>query len=127
VRIELNKLEEAGLLHGQTEGQKVVYRVNKTNPFYSDLVSMVSKYMGFDELIESLLEQFGNLKEAYVVGQYAQGVDSGTIELILVGQLNPEVVEVLVKKVSKRINRKINYKIILFENKFNNRPRLRLI
>jgi hypothetical protein len=83
--------------------------------------------MGFDELIESLLEQFGNLKEAYVVGQYAQGVDSGTIELILVGQLNPEVVEVLVKKVSKRINRKINYKIILFENKFNNRPRLRLI
>ena len=46
VRIELNKFEEAGLLHGQTEGQKVVYRVNKSNPFYSDLVSMVSKYMG---------------------------------------------------------------------------------
>ena len=34
VRIELNKLEEAGLLTSASEGQKVVYHVNKTNPFY---------------------------------------------------------------------------------------------
>ena len=64
VRIELNKLEEAGLLQRQVSGQKMLYQVNKSNPFYFNLVSMVSKYLGFDELIESLLEQVGELKEA---------------------------------------------------------------
>jgi hypothetical protein len=111
VRIELNKLEEAGLLHGQNEGQKVVYRVNKTNPFYSDLVSMVSKYMGFDELIENVLDKVGNLKEAYVVGDYAKGVDSGTIELVLVGDLYVSALDDLCERVANKIKRKIEYRI----------------
>ena len=127
VRIELNKLEEAGLLHGQTEGQKVVYQVNKSNPFYFNLVSMVSKYLGFDELIESLLEQVGDLKEASVVGDYARGVDSGTSELILVGQLHAEVVDDLVGRVSKRINRKIIYLVSDNESELVPQPQLRLI
>jgi hypothetical protein len=88
---------------------------------------MVSKYLGFDELIESLLEQVGDLKEAYVVGDYARGVDSGTIELILVGQLHAEVVDDLVGRVSKRINRRIIYKISGTENSAIPMPQLRLI
>ena len=127
VRIELNKLEEAGLLQRQVSGQKMVYQVNKSNPFYFNLVSMVSKYLGFDELIESLLEQVGDLKEAYVVGDYARGVDSGTIELILVGQLHAEVVDDLVGRVSKRINRKIIYRVSDTENELIPQPQLRLI
>ncbi len=127
VRIELNKLEEAGLLRRQVSGQKMVYQVNKSNPFYFNLVSMVSKYLGFDELIESLLEQVGDLKEAYVVGDYARGVDSGTIELILVGQLHAEVVDDLVDRVSKRINRRIIYKVMETENSTIPMPQLRLI
>ena len=127
VRIELNKLEEAGLLQRQVSGQKMLYQVNKSNPFYFNLVSMVSKYLGFDELIESLLEQVGDLKEAYVVGDYARGVDSGTIELILVGELHAEVVDDLVGRVSKRINRKIIYRVSDTENELVPQPQLRLI
>ena len=127
MRIELNKLEEAGLLKRQVSGQKMVYQVNKSNPFYSNLVSMVSKHLGFDELIESLLEQVGDLIEAYVVGDYARGVDSGTIELILVGQLHAEVVDDLVGRVSKRINRRIVYKVSGTDNSAIPMPQLRLI
>jgi hypothetical protein len=112
VRIELNKLEEAGLLTSASEGQKVVYHVNKTNPFYSDLVSMVSKYLGFDQLIESVLEKVGDLEAAYVVGDYASGVDSGTIELVLVGDVYTDVIDDLVSRVESRINRKIKYSLI---------------
>jgi hypothetical protein len=127
VRIELNKLEEAGLLQRQVNGQKMLYEVNKSNPFYFNLVSMVSKYLGFDELVESLLEQVGDLKEAYVVGDYARGVDSGTIELILVGQLHADVVDDLVDRVSKRINRRILYLVSDYDNKIIPQPLLRLI
>ena len=111
MRIELNKLESAGLLLGQTEGQKVVYRVNKVNPFYSDLVSMVSKYMGFNDLIENVLEKVGNLKEAYVVGDYAKGVDSGTIELVLVGDLHATALDDMCKRVGTKLKRKIEYRV----------------
>jgi hypothetical protein len=111
VRIELNKLEEAGLLQRQVSGQKMVYQVNKSNPFYFNLVSMVSKYLGFDELIETLLEQVGDLKEAYVVGDYARGVDSGIISLVLVGDLNEKRVHAICSRVSTKINRKISVTI----------------
>lgn len=127
VRIELNKLEEAGLLHGQTEGQKVVYRVNKSNPFYSDLVSMVSKYMGFDELIENVLEKVGNLKEAYVVGDYAKGVDSGTIDLVLVGDLYVSALDDLCERVANKIKRKIKYRIYTSDSVAIDEANLRLI
>ncbi len=111
VRIELNKLEVAGLLRRKIIGQKMVYKVNKSNPFYANLVSMVSKYLGFDELVESLLNQVGDLEEAYVVGDYARGLDSGTIELILVGQIRIDVVDELIPKVEQRIGREFVYTV----------------
>ena len=126
VRIELNKLEEAGLLTSASEGQKVVYHVNKTNPFYSDLVSMVSKYLGFDQLIESVLEKVGDLEAAYVVGDYASGVDSGTIELVLVGNVYTDVIDDLVERVESRINRKIKYSLISEDLDGLVRPNLKL-
>ncbi len=111
VRVELQKLEEAGLLQSVPNGQKVQYRVNRTNPFYADLVALVSKYLGFDELIKNLLERVGDLEVAYVVGDYAIGMDSGTIELVLVGQPRIEVVDDLIPKVEQRIGRRITYKL----------------
>lgn len=111
MRVELQKLEEAGLLRSEPNGQKVQYRVNQTNPFYADLVALVSKYLGFDELIENLLDRVGDLQEAYVVGDYAAGVDSGTIELVLVGQPRTDVVDDLIPRVEQRIGRKIIYTV----------------
>jgi hypothetical protein len=111
VRVELQNLEEAGLLQSVPNGQKIQYRVNRANPFYADLVAVVSKYLGFDELIENLLGSIGDLKEAYVVGDYATGVDSGTIELVLVGQIRIDVVDDLIPKVEQRIGREITYTV----------------
>ena len=112
VRLELIKLEEVGLLKSSTQGQRVVYEVNKTNPFYAELASMVSKFLGFNDLIEMVLEKIGNLQEAYVVGDYARGVDSGTIHLVLVGEVNEVILKNLVQKVSERINREIEVMVL---------------
>ena len=112
VRIELIKLEEAGLLMSSTQGQRVVYQVNKTNPFYTELVSMVWKFLGFHDLIEMVLCRIGDLQEAYVVGDYARGVDSGTIHLVLVGEVNEETLKKLVRKVADKINREIEVMIL---------------
>ena len=127
VRIELIKLEEAGLLKSSTQGQRVVYEVNTMNPFYAELVSMVSKFLGFNDLIEMVLERIGNLQEAYVVGDYARGVDSGTIHLVLVGEVNEEILKNLVQKVSVKINRKIEVLVLHNINSANSPEALRLM
>ena len=112
VRIELLKLEEAGLLKSSTHGQRVVFEVNKTNPFYTELVSMVSKFLGYDDLIKMALDKIGDLQEAYVVGDYARGVDSGTIHLVLVGFVKEDVLQDLITKVELKILRKIEVRIL---------------
>ena len=127
VRLELLKLEEAGLLKRATQGQRVVYEVNKTNPFYAELVSMVSKFLGFHDLIEMVLDKIGDLQEAYVVGDYARGVDSGTIHLVLVGEVNEETVKNLVQKVSAKVNREIEVMVLHNFNSANSPVSLRLI
>ena len=127
VRIELLKLEEAGLLKSSTQGQRVIYEVNKTNPFYAELVSMVSKFLGFNDLIEMVLEKIGDLQEAYVVGDYARGVDSGMIHLVLVGEVNVEILKNLVQKVSVKINREIEVKVLRNFDRANSPESLRLI
>lgn len=127
VRLELIKLEEAGLLKSSTQGQRVVYEVDTSNPFYSELASMVSKFLGFDDLVEMVLKKIGHLDAAYVVGDYARGVDSGTIHLILVGFVNEEVLQDLVRKVSEKISRKIEVKVLAEFDAENLTGTLRLI
>jgi len=104
-----------------------VYEVNKTNPFYAELVSMVSKFLGFNDLIEIVLEKIGNLQEAYVVGDYARGVDSGTIHLVLVGEVNKEILKNLVQKVSVKIDREIEVIVLHNFDGVNSPESLRLI
>ena len=126
VRIELIKLEEAGLLKSSTQGQRVVYEVNKTNPFYAELVSMVSKFLGFNDLIEMVLDKIGDLQEAYVVGDYARGVDTGTIKLVLIGFVNEDVLQDLITKFTLKIHRKIEVRILTKFDADNEGETLRL-
>lgn len=114
VRVELLKLHEAGLIVSQQEGQKVVYRPNLQNPFYRELCGLVSKHLGFNQIIERVLGQIGNLVSAFVVGDYAKGLDSGTIELVIIGDVDMEYLLSLTSRVQVELHRKIE--IFVFDN-----------
>lgn len=108
VRTELVKLEEAGLLESQAEGKRILYRANSKNPFYRDLVKLVSKHLGFEAIAERILERLGDVEAAYVVGDYAKGIDSGTIEVLFVGDVDQDYLEQLKSKVEGEVGRQIN-------------------
>lgn len=116
VRIELNRLSKAGLLHWQSEGKTKSYRANETHPLYQEIRSIVSKYLGFDALIEQVVHELGNVKKAIVRGDYAEGKDTGIIELtIIADKINWEYLQFLIEKTEKKINRKLRVEVLEHE------------
>ena len=117
IRLELKKLEQAGLLIKETEGQKKVYSVDERNTFHSELVRLVSKYLGFDQIINDLLIKAGEVKEVYIVGDYARGIDGGLIEVVVVGIIQLKELAQIVKNIESKIGRKID--LIILDSEFN--------
>ena len=127
MRIELNKLQEAGLIESFAEGQKVIYRPNSKNPFYLELTKLVFKYLGFDQLEERVLSQLGDLQAAYVIGDYANGLDTGVIEVALVGNVDQEYALNLAEKGEKELRRKVQLAFLEDEMSLENVSKLKLL
>ena len=49
----------------------------------------------------------GSVDKAFVIGDYAKGIDSGLIDVVLVGNVDTDTLEKFVIKTGKLINRKI--------------------
>jgi DNA-binding transcriptional ArsR family regulator len=85
IRVELNRFEEAGLLHSLRDGNKKIYHANRTHPLFWDIHNIIMKETGIDRVVEKVIHRIGNLICIYLTGDFAQGKDSQVIELILVG------------------------------------------
>ena len=117
IRIELNRLSKANLLLSKNSGRTVLYKANTKHSFFKDIQNVAMKYVGIDQLIESMVSKLGDIKFAYVIGDYAKGVDSGIIDLIIVGELKINTLNRLTLKTEKIIKRKIRT-MVLNENEF---------
>ena len=115
VRVELNRLSEAGLLESRNEKNTIVYKANQKHPLFPEITGIVSKYLGLDRLIDQVIMKLGDLKSAWVVGDYAIGRDSGLIDLILVGKIDKTYLEHLVAKAEIMIQRKIRTLVLAEE------------
>ncbi len=60
----------------------------------------------------------GNLQAIYLTGDYAKGSDSGIIDLILIGDIEREQLDDVVRKTEKYINRRIR-PLILEQDEFD--------
>jgi hypothetical protein len=107
VREELNQLTKTNLLKSHKNGRNVYYAANPDHPLFPELKSMVSKVMGLDQVIDGIVRRLGDLERAYLIGDYAEGKDTGIIDLILVGNINDHHLADLSKKTERYTKRKI--------------------
>ena len=115
IRLELNRLSDAGYLTSEGKGRTIEYKVNMKHPLYGDIRSIVHKYLGFDKIIDTVLSRLGHLSYAFVVGDYAIGKDSGVIRLLLVGKIDKVYLKNCIGKAEKLIHRKIQAEIMSWE------------
>jgi DNA-binding transcriptional ArsR family regulator len=108
VRVELNKLEKAKVIHSEKQGRNKVFRANKLHPLFKDIRNIILKSSGIQSVIDNILNKLGDLEKAFVTGDYAQGIDSGIIDLVLIGNnLNQKELDRVVLKTEGLIERKI--------------------
>lgn len=117
IRKELNHLHGAGYLEKVKIDNKVEYRANIKHPLFNVLRKVVLKHLGLEDIVETVLERMGDVKQIILVGDYAKGNDSGKIEVFLIGQkLNMDYITQLEEKIEKLINRRVNFYLA---SKFN--------
>ena len=112
IRKELNNLLEAGYLEKESIQNKVIYKANTKHPLFSVLQKIVRQHIGLDAIVEAILERVGHIERVVIVGDYAKGIDSGTIDVVLIGSdLNADYIEQLISKIEKEIRRKVRLRI----------------
>jgi hypothetical protein len=116
IRLELNRLSAAGLLDHEQDGNTVLYRANTSNPFFREIQRLVMKYMGLDNIVEMVSQRLGKVELAFISGDYARGIDSGVIDLVIVGDIeNRQYLEKLHVKAEEISGRKIRMLVLGLE------------
>ena len=110
IRKELNHLHDAGYLDKVKNDNKIEYQANTKHPLYDILRKVVLKHLGLEDIVETVLERMGNVKKIVLVGDYAEGNDTGNIEVFLIGKdLNMSYMSQLEEKIEKLIKRKVSF------------------
>ena len=108
IRLELNNLTKAGYLIRKKEKNKINYLANKNHPLFNTLVDLVRRHTGVEDIIENIIKSVTNLKKVYLVGDYANGIDSGCINILIDGTIiDQDYINEVIKKTELKINRKI--------------------
>ncbi len=107
IKGELDSLSNAGYLTREKNGRSAFFQANRNHPLFQEISSIVRKTVGIDNLIEQVLKDLGDVQELYILDDYAEGSDSGLIDVLVVGDLDIRHLERLRKRSEEKIKRKI--------------------
>lgn len=112
VRKELNNLTSSGYLIKKENNNKIIYSANVNHPLFEVLQSIVRKHLGIEDIVSRIMNNIGQINKIILLGDYAQGIDSGVIDILIVGnEINRVYLDNLQPKIEKEIKRKINFMI----------------
>ena len=110
IRKELNNLSSAGYLLKSKENNRVIYNANTSHPMFSVLQKIVRQHLGLEDIVETIIERMGEVDKYALTGEYAKGIDSGNIEIIINGsKVNKEYLENIKPKIKKKIAREVSF------------------
>jgi len=108
IRLELNNLSASGYLIKWKSKNKIVYAANKKHPLFKLLQKIIRHHLGLEQIVSSVIKKLGSVQEIHLIGDYAKGRDTGTIEIILIVQnINEDFLESLQYKLRKIIERTV--------------------
>jgi hypothetical protein len=83
--------------------------------------------MGIDQVIDGIVTRLGDLERAYLLDDYAEGKDTGIIDLLLVGNIDQYHLNDLSRKTERYIKRKIRSLVMSREEYKAFEPKLKKV
>ncbi|QQT43593.1 Uncharacterised protein [Sphingobacterium multivorum] len=123
IRKELNQLSEAGYLERKTEKNKIVYSANTKHSLFRPIQNLIHTFLGIDQLVEQVLDQAGHIQEVSLLGDYAKGLDTGTIEVLILGD---DINEAYLLLLADKIGEHLGKKVCLYFNKVSGEQKIKL-
>ncbi|MGY6521270.1 MAG: ArsR family transcriptional regulator [Mongoliitalea sp.] len=112
IRKELNHLSEAGLLLKVNDKNKIDYQANYNHPYFESLKDLTRKYLGFDKLVDTVLDRMGEVEEITLLGDYSRGLDSGNLEVVIKGSnVSEEYLDRLTVRLKELIGKEVNFHV----------------
>lgn len=108
-------MEKAGLIAGESEGNRKMFKVNQAHPLFRELRNIVLKHLGLDQLLVQVVHKLGDIKRVYLTGDLAKGMDTDMVDVALIGKVDIAYLVKLVAAAEKVLQRKIRY--IVFSEK----------
>lgn len=114
VRRELKRLTLAGIIRKEKRGNRLYYLLRTDYPLYPDLMSMVAKETGIGGRILKNMNALGKVKLAILATAYLEGrvSEKNQLDLLLVGEVNLQLLDQLVKETVGETKRDINYTVL---------------
>ena len=110
IRKELNNLSDAGYLLKSKENNRIIYNANTSHPMFGILQKIVRQHLGLEEIVETVIERIGEIDQIALTGEYARGIDSGNIEIVINGsKVNNDYLENIKPKIKKKIGREVSF------------------
>ena len=110
IRKELNNLSEAGYLLKSKQNNRVIYNADIKHPLFKVLQKIVRQHLGLEEIVETVISRMGDLDIIALTGDYAKGIDSGFIQILIIGdKVNNEYLENLKPKIKDKISRNVDF------------------
>lgn len=110
---ELKRLEQAGLLSSQKEGNIRFFWVNKDFVLYPEIKSIILKTVGVGEELKKSLSEIGDIKSAFIYGSVAKNLEDARsdIDVMVIGNVSEDALHEAIIKVEERLGREVNYSI----------------
>ncbi len=114
VRRELSFLEKHGILVREPRANRVYYSLDKTYPFFYDLLTIGAKTIGLGADILKNKAKLGKIKYAMFSGRFVRREKKNpeNVDLLIVGTVVLPELALLVKEEEKRLGTEINYTVM---------------
>ena len=110
IRKELNNLSDAGYLLKSKQNNRVIYNADIKHPLFKVLQKIVRQDLGLEEIVETVISRMGDVDIIALTGDYAKGIDSGIIEIVIIGgNVNNEYLENIKIKIKDKISRDVDF------------------
>ena len=88
----------------------VIYNANTSHPMFGVLQKIVRQHLGLEEIVETVIDRIGDVDQIALTGEYAKGIDSGNIEIIINGKdVNIDYLDNIKPKIKKKIGRVVSF------------------